>query len=73
MEKKTIRTGIVGAGFAATFHFNCLKQVHGTNVDIVGVFAIDAEQAASYAKERGIRARPFALRRSGVVHCCVCR
>ncbi|MEJ2703051.1 MAG: Gfo/Idh/MocA family oxidoreductase [Sedimentisphaerales bacterium] len=55
MEKKTIRTGIVGAGFAATFHHNCLKQVHGTNVDILGVFAVDTEQAAAYAKKREIR------------------
>jgi predicted dehydrogenase len=55
MEKKTIRTGIVGAGFAATFHHNCLKQVHGTNVDILGVFALDTEQAAAYAKKREIR------------------
>jgi predicted dehydrogenase len=55
MEKRTIRTGIVGAGFAATFHHNCLKQVHGTNVDILGVFAVDTEQAAAYAKKREIR------------------
>ena len=32
MEKKTIRTGIIGAGFAATFHFECLKKVHDINV-----------------------------------------
>jgi len=56
MEKKTVRTGIVGAGFAATFHFESLKKVHGTDVQVVGVFAIDTEQAASYAEQRGIRA-----------------
>jgi len=56
MEKKTVRAGIIGAGFAATFHFECLKKVHGTHVDVEGVFAIDAEQAAAYAKKRGIRA-----------------
>lgn len=56
MDKKTVRTGIIGAGFAATFHFECLKTVHSTNVEIEGVFAIDTEQAASYAKKRGIRA-----------------
>jgi predicted dehydrogenase len=54
MKKKTIRTGIIGAGFAATFHFECLKKVHGTNVEVEGVFATDAEQAKSYAKERDI-------------------
>lgn len=56
MKKKTIRTGIVGAGFAATFHFESLKKLHGTNVEVEGVFAIDTAQAASYAKERGIKA-----------------
>ncbi len=56
MEKKTVRTGIIGAGFAATFHFECLKRVYGTNVEVEGVFATDTEQAASYAKQRGIRA-----------------
>ena len=56
MDKKTVRTGIIGAGFAATFHFECLKKVHGTNVEIEGVFAADTEQAKSYASKRGIRA-----------------
>ncbi len=56
MEKKTVRTGIVGAGFAATFHFECLKRVYGTNVEVQGVFATDTEQAAEYAKQRGIQA-----------------
>jgi len=56
VEKKTIRAGIVGAGFAATFHFESLRKVHSTNVEVEGVFAIDTEQAASYARERGIKA-----------------
>ena len=56
MEKKTVSTGIIGAGFAATFHFECLKKVHGTNVEVEGVFSTDTEQAAEYAKKRGIRA-----------------
>jgi predicted dehydrogenase len=56
MEKKNVRTGIIGAGFAATFHFECLKKVYGTHVDVEGVFAIDTEQAAAFAKKRGIRA-----------------
>lgn len=56
MAKKTVRAGIVGAGFAATFHFESLKKVHSTNVEVEGVFAIDADQAADYAKERGIKA-----------------
>ena len=56
VKKKTIRTGIVGAGFAATFHFESLKKVHSTNIEVEGVFAIDTAQAVSYARERGIKA-----------------
>ena len=56
MDKKTVRTGIVGAGFAATFHFESLKKVHSTNVEVEGVFATDSDQAAEYANQRGIKA-----------------
>jgi len=56
MAKKTVRAGIVGAGFAATFHFESLEKVHNVNVEVKGVYAIDTEQAADYAKARGIKA-----------------
>jgi predicted dehydrogenase len=73
MKKKTIRTGIVGAGFAATFHFECLTKIHGTNVEVKGVFATDTEQAAAYAKKRDIRAyksRQKLLDEVDVLHVC---
>ena len=56
MKKKTVRTGIVGAGFAATFHFESLKKVYNTDVDVRGVYAVDSDQAARYAKKRSITA-----------------
>lgn len=55
MQKQTIRTGIVGAGFSATFHYEALEKVHCVNVDVVGVHAIDAAQGQGYAQKRGIR------------------
>jgi len=55
MEKKTVRTGIVGSGFSATFHFEALKKVYGTNVEVVGVHTIDTEGGTKYAQDRGIR------------------
>jgi predicted dehydrogenase len=73
MKKKIIRTGIIGSGFAATFHFECLKKVYGTNVEIEGVFSTDAEQAASYAKKREIRAYKSLeelLEKVDVIHVC---
>jgi predicted dehydrogenase len=73
MKKKTIRTGIIGAGFAATFHFECLKKVHGTDVEVEGIFATDADQAKSYAEKRGIRAYSSLeklLDKVDVIHVC---
>ncbi len=64
MDKKTIRpasrrggvhTGIVGSGFAAKFHFECLRRVHGTNAEIEGVFDINTKQGSAYARKRGIQ------------------
>ena len=71
--KKTVRTGIVGCGFSATFHYEALTKVYGTNVEVIGVFSLDQERTAKYAQERGIR--PFAsldalLDEVDVVHCC---
>lgn len=56
MDKKTVRTGIVGAGFAASFHYESLKKVNSTNVEVEGVFSTDTAQAADYAKQRGVKA-----------------
>ena len=73
MAKKTVRAGIVGAGFAATFHFESLEKVYGVNVEVKGVYAIDAEQAADYAKARGIKAYESLdalIEKVDVVHVC---
>ena len=56
MAKKTVRTGIVGSGFSASFHFEAIRRVHGTDVDVRGVFSIDTDEAAEYARRRDIRA-----------------
>ena len=56
MIKKSVRTGIVGSGFSASFHFEAIHKVHGTDVDVRGVFSIDTDQAAEYARQRGIQA-----------------
>jgi len=74
MEKKTVRAGIVGAGFSATFHYESLQQVRGVTVDVKGVYALDMKQAAEYAAERGIRAYESLdalIADVDVVHVCV--
>jgi predicted dehydrogenase len=55
MEKKTVRTGIVGSGFSAGFHFEALHKIYGTNVEVVGVHTIDTEGGKQYARQRDVR------------------
>ena len=74
MEKKTIRTGIVGSGFSASFHFDALRKVYGVNVEIVGVHSIDQEGGTAYARQREIRFfdnLEALLDEVDVVHVCV--
>ena len=55
MTKTTVRSGIVGAGFSASFHYEALRKVYGTNVEVVGVHSKDEPQGKTYAEKRGIR------------------
>ncbi|MCD6304437.1 MAG: Gfo/Idh/MocA family oxidoreductase, partial [Planctomycetes bacterium] len=74
MQVKTVRTGIVGAGFAASFHYESLKRVYQTDVQVVGVYAADEDMAAAYAEKRGIRkfdSLDALLDAVDVVHVCV--
>jgi len=74
MNKKTVRAGIVGAGFSARFHYEAIRKVYGTNVDLTGVYALDMDQAREYAADRGIRAYESLdalLDDVDVIHACV--
>ncbi|MHC4212746.1 MAG: Gfo/Idh/MocA family protein [Planctomycetota bacterium] len=55
MNKKTVRTGIVGAGFSSKFHFEALKKLYSTESDVIGVYDKDQENGKAYATERGIK------------------
>lgn len=56
MRKKTVRSGLVGAGFSASFHFEAIEKIYGTNVEVAGVYAKDMDMARKYAAERNIQA-----------------
>ncbi len=74
MKKKTIRTGIVGSGFSATFHFEALRKVYGTNVEVIGVHSIDQPGGKAYAQKREIRffdRLDAMLDEVDVIHICV--
>jgi predicted dehydrogenase len=69
-----IRTGYVGAGFAAAFHHESLLAVRSLEVEPVGVFSPRASSREPFAAERGLKA--FAsledlLGAVDVVHVCV--
>ena len=56
--EKPIRVGIVGARFAARFHWEGLNRVHGVPVQVVGVTSKTAEAREAFAEEKKIQ--PFA-------------
>ena len=71
MGKKKMRAGLVGSGFAAAFHFESLKKVHGVEVEVSGVYSAQKQKRGSFAQARGIRAFDTLdelLDRSDVVH-----
>jgi len=56
MNKKTVRSGIVGAGFSAKFHFEAVNKLFGTNGQVIGVYCRTKETRQAFAKQRGIQA-----------------
>jgi predicted dehydrogenase len=51
-----VRVGIVGARFAARFHWDGLRRVYGVPHEVVGVTSKTAEARDVFAREKGIRA-----------------
>ena len=50
-----IRVGIVGARFAARFHFEAFRRVYGVPIEVVGVTSKSPDSAAAFARDRGIK------------------
>ena len=51
-----LRIGIVGARFAARFHWEGYRRVYGVPVEVVGVTSKSPESRQAFARERGLRA-----------------
>ena len=51
-----LRIGIVGARFAARFHWEGYRRVYGVPVEVVGVTSKSPESRQAFARERGVRA-----------------
>ncbi|MEJ7691876.1 Gfo/Idh/MocA family oxidoreductase [Daejeonella sp.] len=73
MEKKVIRAGIVGSGFAAKFHFDALQRVYSTRVEIAGAYSPNAERLSEFTSARNLK--PFhdldeLIQSSDIIHVC---
>lgn len=53
---QAVRVGIVGAKFAARFHFHAYRRVYGIPLDVVGVCAASRSSAEAFARENGVKA-----------------
>ena len=51
-----IRVGIVGARFAARFHWEAYRRVYGVPVKVVGVTSKSAESREAFARDHGVPA-----------------
>ncbi len=51
---KPLRIGIVGTGFAARFHVECLRKIYGVPVELAGVTAKRAESRGKFGQQHGI-------------------
>jgi len=51
---KAVRIGIVGAGFAASFHLRSYRQVQGVPVEIVAIAGLRKARAEDLARRYGI-------------------
>ena len=54
-EKKKIRGGLVGAGFAARFHHEGMRRAYSADIEIVGVTARSEASANAFAAKYQIR------------------
>ena len=73
MKKATVKTAIVGSGFAASLHFEALHKVSCVNVEVTGVYSIRKERRDAFAEKRDIpvfETMEQLLEHSDVVHVC---
>ena len=51
-----VRIGIVGAKFAARFHFEAYRRVYGVSLEVVGACATSKDSAEAFGREHGVKA-----------------
>ena len=56
MNREQIKAGIIGSGFAASFHFEAIKKVYSVDVKVAGVYSRTKPNREKFAEKRGIQA-----------------
>jgi len=56
MEKSLIKTGIIGSGFAARFHYEALQRVFSAKLEVTGVYSVAQEELKEFTELRGLKA-----------------
>lgn len=54
-QASSVGVAVVGCGFAAAFHADAYKRVHGVNAELVGVYGRRPDVADSFAAKHGFR------------------
>lgn len=73
MNKKLIRAGIIGSGFAAKFHYDALQRVYSAKVEIVGAYSTTEEKLKEFTNLRNLKAYSSIedlIEDSDVLHVC---
>jgi predicted dehydrogenase len=55
MEKKVLRAGIAGSGFAAKFHYDAIQRIFSVKVDVVGAYSTSGQNLLSFTEPRNIQ------------------
>lgn len=73
MEKKVVRAGIIGSGFAAKFHYEALQRVFSAKVEIVGAYSPSPDNLQAFTIQRNLKAFDSLeqlMEQSDVIHVC---
>jgi predicted dehydrogenase len=73
MEKKVLRAGLVGSGFAAKFHYEALQRVFSIRVEITGAYSPSSDNLVKFTEPRNLPSFENVdqlIENSDVVHVC---
>lgn len=73
MEKRTLRAGIIGSGFAARFHYDALQRVFSTKVEVTGAYSLSAKNLETFTGTRNLKAYDNIddlINEADVIHVC---